>query len=189
MAAGNAISPGSRRSAPRVVRLPLDDVDRAILRVLCADARIANKDLAEAVGIAQSTCTARLRALRARGVLRGFHADVDPHALGQDLQAMVAVRLHPHARGSLSEFAGAVRRRPEVLDVYFLGGPNDFLLHVATSSTDEVRRFVAEHLNGNRAVAHTETSLVFEHLPGAGRPGRGPLRRTARGPAPSGVVP
>jgi DNA-binding Lrp family transcriptional regulator len=160
-----------RRSAPQKVRPRLDDVDREILRILAADARIPNKALAEQVGIAQSTCLARVRLLRERGVIRGFHADIDPRALGHDLQAMIAVRLHPHARGALGDFAETMRRQPEVLDVYFVGGANDYLLHVATASTDEVRWFVAEHLNRNRAVAHTETSLIFEHLPAAGRDG------------------
>ncbi|MGE3289092.1 MAG: Lrp/AsnC family transcriptional regulator [Pseudonocardia sp.] len=158
-------------SSPKDVRPRLDDVDRTLLRLLAADGRMSNKDLAERAGIAPSTCLARIRALRERGVIRGFHADVDPRALGHDLQTMIAVRLHPHARGHLSDFAESMRRRPEVLDVYFVAGAYDYLLHVATADTDAVRWFVAEHLNRNRDVAHTETSLIFDHLPAAGRYG------------------
>jgi DNA-binding Lrp family transcriptional regulator len=158
---------GRRPPPPQHLRPLLDDVDRAILRALVADARIPNKTLAARVGIAESTCLTRVRALRERGVIRGFHADVDPRALGHDLQAMIAVRLHPHARGTLSDFAETMARQPEVLDVYFVAGANDYLLHVATASTDALRWFVAEHLNRNRAVAHTETSLIFEHVPAA----------------------
>ncbi|MGD9532080.1 Lrp/AsnC family transcriptional regulator [Pseudonocardia sp.] len=146
-------------------------MDRTLLRLLAADGRMSNKDLAERAGIAPSTCLARIRSLRERGVIRGFHADVDPRALGHDLQTMIAVRLHPHARGHLSDFAESMRRRPEVLDVYFVAGAYDYLLHVATADTDAVRWFVAEHLNRNRDVAHTETSLIFDHLPAAGRYG------------------
>ncbi|HXV92067.1 MAG TPA: Lrp/AsnC family transcriptional regulator [Pseudonocardia sp.] len=171
MTSGSSDGRGRRPPAPQDVRPLLDEVDRAILRVLAADARIPNKTLAEQVGIAQSTCLARVRSLRERRVIRGFHADVDPRALGHDLQAMIAVRLHPHARGTLSDFAATMSRQPEVLDVYFVAGANDYLLHVATASTDALRWFVAEHLNRNRDVAHTETSLIFEHVPAAGRHG------------------
>lgn len=160
-----------RPPLPKAVRPRLDDVDHAILRVLAADARIPNSALAARVGIAQSTCLGRVRSLRERGVIRGFHADIDPRAVGHDLQAMIAVRLHPHARGTLSDFSATIRRRPEILDVYFVAGANDYLLHVATASTDELRWFVAEHLNRNPHVAHTETSLIFEHAPAAGRHG------------------
>ena len=76
----------------------LDDIDRHIVRELARDARIANNALAERVGIAPSTCLGRVRSLRERGVIRGYHADVDPAALGRPLQAMIAVRLQSHAR-------------------------------------------------------------------------------------------
>jgi DNA-binding Lrp family transcriptional regulator len=160
----------ARPRPPKDVR-PLDEVDRAILAVLAADARISNKDLADRVGVAQSTCLGRVRALRADGVIRGFHADIDPRALGHDLQAMIAVRLQPSARGALNDSITALSRRPEVLEVYFVAGANDFLVHVATASTDELRRFVGDVLNRDPAIAGTETNLIFEHIRARGRIG------------------
>jgi DNA-binding Lrp family transcriptional regulator len=164
-------------AGPRPVRplrpqdIRLDGTDRAILQILVDDARISNKELADRVGIAQSTCLARVRALRESGVIRGYHADIDPRAVGHDLQAMIAIRLQPHARGAMSDLVAALSKRPEVLDVYFVAGANDFLLHVATSSTDALRSFVADHLNRDPAIAGTETNLIFEHTRAAGRRG------------------
>jgi DNA-binding Lrp family transcriptional regulator len=153
---------------PQEVR-PLDDTDRALLRALADDARVSNKELAERVGIAQSTCLARVRALRESGVIRGYHADIDPRALGHELQAMIAIRLQPHARDAIREFVARLSRRPQVLEVYFVAGANDFLVHVATSSTDELRDFVGDQLNRDPAIAGTETNLIFEHTRAAGR--------------------
>ncbi|MFC4947552.1 Lrp/AsnC family transcriptional regulator [Pseudonocardia sp. GCM10023141] len=161
---------GTRPARPLLPQeVHLDQIDHAILRRLVADARISNKELAEQVGIAQSTCLARVRALRESGVIRGYHADIDPRALGHDLQAMIAIRLQPHARGAMGDFVSALSRRPEVLEVYFVAGANDFLVHVATASTDELRHFVGEHLNRLPAIAGTETNLIFEHTRSAGR--------------------
>ena len=151
------------------VRRGVDAVDRAILHELAADARLPNNALAERVGVAPSTCLMRVRALRERGVIRGFHADIDPVALGRDLQAMIAVRLAGHARASMGPFVTRVARLPEVLDVYFVAGVNDYLLHVAVGSTADLRDFVAEHLNRDPDVASTETNLIFEHTRAAGR--------------------
>jgi DNA-binding Lrp family transcriptional regulator len=141
----------------------LDDVDRELLRHLAADARITNAALAEAVGVAPSTCLSRVRSLRERGVIRGYHADVDPAAVGLPLQAMISVRLQSDARGRLGEFLGLVRRLPAVRDVYFVAGEDDYLLHVATAGTGALRDLVAT-LNGHRDVAGTVTSLIFEHI-------------------------
>ena len=142
----------------------LDDVDRQILALLAADARMPNNALAQRAGIAPSTCLGRVRALRDSGVIRGYHADIDPAALGRPIQAMIAVRLQPHARGHLSEFSGRVQRLPAVLSVFFLAGAMDFHIHVAAETTASLRDFVVENLNANPDVAFTETSLIFEHL-------------------------
>ena len=150
--------------SPKNVRLGLDAVDRRIVALLAADARMPNNALAEAVNIAPSTCLGRVRALREAGVIRGYHADIDPEALGRPIQAMIAVRLQAHARGHMTEFAAKVAKLPEVLNVFFLGGANDFLIHIAAASTDNLRHFVVVNLSGNPDVALTETNLIFEHL-------------------------
>lgn len=142
----------------------IDEVDRRILRALAEDARIPNNALAERAGIAPSTCIGRVRALRERGVIRGYHADIDPGALGRPIQAMIAVRLQSHARGHISEFAARVAGLPEVLNVFFLGGANDFYVHIAAASTENLRDFVVVNLSGNPDVALTETNLIFEHI-------------------------
>jgi DNA-binding Lrp family transcriptional regulator len=145
---------------------PLDDVDRAIIALLRADGRMPNNAIAEAVGIAPSTCLGRVRALVAAGVIRGFHADVDPAAVGRPIQAMIAVRMQSTARRHIAEFAASMARLPEVLNVFFLAGANDFLLHVAARGTENLRDFVVVNLSGSPDVALTETNLIFEHIRG-----------------------
>lgn len=77
---------------------PLDRIDRAILAHLQKNARLSNKELAAKVGLAPSSCLARVQRLTKQGVIKGFHAFVDPQALGIGLQALVAVKLKQHSR-------------------------------------------------------------------------------------------
>jgi DNA-binding Lrp family transcriptional regulator len=148
--------------------LPLDAVDSAILEALSRDARIPNNKLAEVAGVAPSTCLARVRALREAGVLLGFHAEVDLAALGRPLQAMVAVRLAVHARKEIEEFTQAVRGLPGVISVFHVTGVTDYLVWVAAADAQDLREFVVDHLATHRAVAHAETSLIYEHRRGPG---------------------
>src|ERR1700710_1320810 len=145
----------------------LDDTDRRILTALHSDARMSNSALADLVGIAPSTCHGRVRRLQDLGVIRGFYADIDPVALGLSLQAMISVSLQSNARGRIGTFIHHIRRRPQVMDVYFLAGADDFILHVAARDTDDLRSFVVENLKDAAEVAGTQTSLIFEHLRGA----------------------
>ena len=154
--------------SPKNVRaIDLDDTDRRILTALHSDARMSNSALAELVGIAASTCHGRVRRLQDLGVIRGFYADIDPSAIGLSLQAMISVSLQSNARGKIDSFIQNIRRRPQVMDVYFLAGADDFILHVAARDTDDLRAFVVENLNADSDVAGTQTSLIFEHLRGA----------------------
>src|SRR5881409_744986 len=155
---------GPIAARPNIVRPVLDDVDRRLLRELAADARIPNNALARRAGIAPSTCLGRVRALRASGVIRGYHADVDPAALGRPIQAMISVRLQSHARGHIPDFMAKIATLPEVLNVFFLGGADDFHVHIAASSTDNLRDFVVVNLSGDPYVALTETNLIFDHI-------------------------
>lgn len=138
-----------------------------MLLALHADARISNSALAETVGIAPSTCHGRLRRLQDLGVIRGFFTDIDPAAVGLTLQAMISVSLNSTARGRIRDFIQQIRRRPQVMNVYFLAGGDDFILHVAARDTEDLRAFVVENLNADADVAGTQTSLIFEHLRGA----------------------
>lgn len=146
----------------------VDDIDRAILELLAADARITNQRLAESVGIAPSTALNRLRGLRERGVIRGYHAELDLAALGRPLQALVAVRLAAHAREQIDAFTSAVRELPCVLMVFHLAGATDYLVWVAARDAQDLRDFVVDHLATHPAVSHAETSLIYEHSRGPG---------------------
>jgi DNA-binding Lrp family transcriptional regulator len=159
---------GELAGVPKDVRpADLDAVDRRILSLLHADARMTNNALAEAVGIAASTCHGRVRRLMDLGVIRGFYTDINPVAVGMPLQAMISVTLQSNARGNIRSFIHQIRGRRQVMDVYFLAGADDFILHVAARDTEDLRSFVVENLNADADVAGTQTSLIFEHLRGA----------------------
>jgi DNA-binding Lrp family transcriptional regulator len=146
----------------------LDAVDLRILRELAADGRLTNAALAGRVGVAESTCLARVRSLRERDIVRGIHADVDLAALGYPIQAVVKVRLGSHNRDHVASFHKILATVPGALRILHVGGEDDYLIHVAVSSTQQLRDLVLEHINVHPVVRHTETQLVFEEIPGAG---------------------
>ena len=144
----------------------LDDLDARIVAALRREGRLPNNALADKVGVAASTCLTRVRSLVERGVIAGFHAEVDPAWIGRPIQAMIAVRLRGDARGSINEFSDRLAGMAEVLNVYFLAGADDFHVHVAAKDPDDLRMFVVDHLSSAPEVALTETNLIFEHKRG-----------------------
>ncbi len=155
--------PGAKIASRRPT---LDATDRQIITELVLNGRMTNAALAQRVGLAESTCIHRVRALRESGVIRGFHADVDLAALGLPLQAVVKVRLGSHNRDHVNSFHKILPGIPGALRVLHVAGEDDYLVHVAVASAEELRDLVLEHINVHPVVRHTETQLVFEVIPG-----------------------
>lgn len=144
--------------------LRLDEVDARIVELLTRDGRMTNAELAADVAVAPSTMHARFKALIDRGVISGFHASIDQARLGKGLQAMVGVTLRAGSRQeSIVAFSNAIRRLPQVIQVFFVGGSDDFLVHIAVASSADVRTFVVEHLSAQPTVASTRTSIIFDY--------------------------
>jgi len=142
----------------------LDEIDHELLKLLSQNSRMTNADLATAVGIAQSTCITRVRSLVSRGVISRFTANIDPAAVGLSSQVLISVTLRAGARSHLADFMKEMRNLPEVIQVFFLGGSEDFIVHLAVRDNDHVREFVLENLSSNATVASTRTNMVFEHF-------------------------
>ena len=142
----------------------LDSTDWALVRVLQDDARTSNRDLAAAVHVSPSTSSERVRALRADGVIRGYHADIDFGALGRHVQALTAITIRPPTREIIEAFRNWVRELPEIVGVFVVSGTADFLLHVAVPDTDALYAFVIDRLTERPEVADVNTSVVYEHI-------------------------
>ncbi|MEV8254420.1 Lrp/AsnC family transcriptional regulator [Rhodoglobus sp. NPDC076762] len=142
----------------------LDPIDTKILTLLSRDARMSNAAIASTVGIAASTAHTRVKSLFDRGLITGYHAALNQAKLGRGLQAIIGVSLRPGARQeSIQAFTEEIRRLPEVIQLFFVGGGDDFLVHIAVENSSKVRLFVVDHLSARHSVASTNTSMIFEY--------------------------
>ncbi len=141
----------------------MDELDSALVAALQADGRRTNRQLAAELGVAPSTALERVRALRARGVLTGTHATVDPAAVGRAVQALVTIRLRPQSRQVVHGFRDFVAALPETIQLFVTTGPEDVLVHVAVPSTDSLQDFVLDALTKRKEVAGVRTEVIFEH--------------------------
>ena len=113
--------------------------------------------------MAASSCLIRVRNLQSRGVLSGFHAEIDPAALGIGIQAMIAIRLGRHFKPGVLAFHTHALALPEVIQLYHLSGSNDFLIHVWVKDAEHLRELSMTGITAREEVVHIETSLIFEH--------------------------
>ena len=139
----------------------LDRIDRRILAELQADARITNVELARRAGLSPPPCLRRVRALEERGLIRGYHADLDPARLGLGLRAFATVGLARQSEGDLAAFEALCRDWPIVRACHLVGGGADYVLDCAAPDLDAFHGFVTGVLTAAPNVASVRTSLVM----------------------------
>lgn len=137
----------------------LDDIDRKLLSLLQRDARSTNAELAKEVGLAISSVNERVRKLVERKVITGFHAHVDPEALGLDLMAFVCVALGDPA--AEAEFLKRIAPEPRILECHHATGPWNHILKVRVKNTRELEEFFNKVLKASPGLTRTETMIVL----------------------------
>ncbi|HEX3367462.1 Lrp/AsnC ligand binding domain-containing protein [Phenylobacterium sp.] len=144
--------------------LRLDDTDRRLLRVLQADGRISNGDLADRCSLSASACSDRVRRLRDGGYITGFAALVDPGKVGRALLIFVEVVLDRTTPEAFETFAAAARRTPDILECHMVAGGFDYLLKARVRDFAEYRKFLGEVLVSIPGVRETRTYAVLEEV-------------------------
>lgn len=139
----------------------IDPIDRRILAELQHNGRITNIELSHRVGLTAPPCLRRVKALEDAGVITGYHADVDPAALGYAITVFAMVSLRSQAEDDLRAFEEHVAGLPEVRECHMLNGEIDFILKVVATDLQSFQRFLTSSLTRAPNVASVKTSLTI----------------------------
>jgi Lrp/AsnC family leucine-responsive transcriptional regulator len=142
--------------------LPLDALDRAILRELQADGRLTNVELAKRVRLSPSPCLRRVKALEDAGYISGYAALLDRARLRRDLHVVVMVSLTSQRQDTLEAFERAVTELEDVLECHLIAGEADYLLTVAVESLDAYQRFFTKRLGELPGVASLKSLISMK---------------------------
>lgn len=142
-------------------KVKLDRIDRRILADLQDDGRMTNVELARRAGISAPPCLRRVRALEEAGYVRGYHADLDPGALGYNVTVFAQVGLSSQAEADLTAFEELAHSWPEVRECHMLAGETDFLLKIVEKDWDSYQTFLTSCLTAAPNVAHVKSSMTI----------------------------
>jgi len=132
----------------------MDSTDWTILEALQEDARIGYAELGRRVGLSAPTVTERVRRLEDEGVITGYHAAVNPAALGMELPVFIRMNV---GNKEYAKFREIVKNMPRILECHHLTGESAFLLRAQVESVGAL-----ETLIGRLSVyGQTSTSLVL----------------------------
>ena len=139
----------------------IDELDRSILAILQEEGRVTNVELASRVGLTAPPCLRRMRALEEAGVIKGYHAELDPGALGYGIMVFALVSLRSQAEDDLRAFESHVATLPEVRECHMLNGEIDFILKIVAHELQSFQNFLTSKLTPAPNVASVKTSLTI----------------------------
>jgi Lrp/AsnC family leucine-responsive transcriptional regulator len=151
---------------PSQARLPvnLDSIDLSILATLQDNARLSVVELAKRVNLSPTPCTLRLRRLENAGIISGYHARLNPKALGHALMVFVTVSLKSTDEATLKAFNTAVRPVKQILECHMVGGGFDYLLKIRVRDMGEYRAILGGVLGAMPMVESTHSYFVMEEV-------------------------
>ena len=136
----------------------MDDIDRALIAALRRNARASWAELGRAVGLSGPSVTERVARLERDGVVTGYHAAVDPAALGRSVAALVGVHLSDTS--DQDAVALALERLEEIEDCWFVAGDESFLLKVRVPDVTALEGTLSR-LRRIRGISRTRTTVVL----------------------------
>jgi len=142
----------------------LDRIDRAILRALQADGRMSITDLADRVGLSVTPCSERVRRLERDGFILGYHARLNPQALGQHLLVFVELKLAAKSGPIFDEFRREVLRMPYVLECHLVSGEFDYLIKARIPEMAAYRKLLGDMLLALPQARESRSYIVMEEI-------------------------
>ncbi|GAA4949037.1 Lrp/AsnC family transcriptional regulator [Uniformispora flossi] len=148
--------------------VPLDDLDEQIVAHLIRDARASYAEIGTGVGLSAPAVKRRVDRLRGTGVIKGFTARIDPHALGWTTEALVEVYCEP--RTTPAALLKCLERHPEVVRAETVTGKADAVVRLLAADVRHLET-VLERIRLESVVRETHSTVVLSRL--LERPGNG----------------
>lgn len=142
----------------------LDKTDRKILKILQQNARIPMTELAEKVGLSTTPVTERVRRLERENIITGYHAHLNPHALGQSLLVFVEIKLRSKSGNIFEDFRREVSMIPQILECHLVSGEYDYLIKVRLPDMSAYRDMLGNILLQLPAAAESRSYVVMEEV-------------------------
>ena len=139
----------------------LDEKDKAILRLLQADAKITVREIAAKVHLSTTPVHERIKRMEDTGVIIRYATLVDHSKVRKGLMAICYVSLKEHNKRSGARFIKTLQELPEVVECYIISGEFDFLLKVAVDNMDDYYDFHVNKLGQVDNLGHVQSTFVM----------------------------
>ena len=142
----------------------LDDIDRAILKILQKDAKTVAKSIAEELGLTKTPVYERIKRLEKEGFIKNYVAILDKEKIGESITVFSFVSLETQKGAMMDEFFEDVKSYPEVVECFVVGGEFDFLLKVVVKNLDAYYDFAKFKIASLPSIGSVKSAFVLNEV-------------------------
>lgn len=139
----------------------LDKTDFKILKILQENGRITNLQLSSEVGLSPAPTLERVKKLENAGLIKSYHAQLNPESLGIGIKALVSVSLSKQTDEAIAEFKSKLNQIPEIVECYQITGAFDYIFKIMVKDIAAFERVIAEKLSKIEQIRQMQTSVIL----------------------------
>ena len=139
----------------------LDKIDLKILQILQANSKITNLDLSKKIGLSPAPTLERVKKLESSGVIKSYHAQVDPQVIGLSVKTFVLVSLAWQKENALENFIAKVGEIDEIVECYIITGEADFLMHLVCKDIPTYEQLLFKTLSKIEEIERLKTLMTL----------------------------
>lgn len=139
----------------------LDATDRKILEILQANSNITNAQLAKEIGLSPAPTLERVNKLESSGVIRSYHAVIDPASVGLGVSTFVMASLKGHNKDNIEKFIAAIKKIPEIVECHHVTGAADFILKIVCVDIAAYQQLMLERVSNVDVVDSLQSMVIL----------------------------
>jgi Lrp/AsnC family leucine-responsive transcriptional regulator len=146
------------------MKAKLDPIDRKILELLQANSNITNAQLSQEIGLSAAPTLERVKKLETAGVIRSYHAVVDPASVGLGVSTFVMATLKGHNKENIAKFMSAIAEIKEIVECHHVTGQADFILKIVCTDIPSYQNLMLEKVTNIEVVDNLQSMVILSTL-------------------------
>jgi len=141
--------------------IKLDVTDKKILEILQRNSNITNAQLAKEIGLSPAPTLERVNKLETSGVIKSYHAVIDPASVGLGVSTFVMVTLKGHNKDNINKFIGAIKSIDEVVECHHITGAGDFILKIVCGDITAYQQLMLDKVSNIEVVDSLQSMVIL----------------------------
>jgi DNA-binding Lrp family transcriptional regulator len=141
--------------------IKLDATDRKILEILQRNSNITNAQLAKEIGLSPAPTLERVNKLETSGVIKSYHAVIDPAAVGLGVSTFVMASLKGHNKENIGKFISAIKLVDEIVECHHITGSGDFILKIVCADISAYQQLMLDKVSNIEVVDSLQSMVIL----------------------------